>query len=256
MHAPFDAGADGRGTGTMAASPAGEMTDSPFADEVVAMQWILDQVREDRPLGVIEAEAVVATLYVEQRAGGRVEVPLVPVLDVSRYDATHAINVTFLAMAIADELQFDNESIRRVGLAALLHDIGMTRVPGDLVAKAGQISPEERELVKMHPTEGARILMGASPTLDLAAVVAYEHHLRTDGGGYPRLLYPRTPHYVSRLVQVCDVYDALSSARPYRAAWPVEIIISYLSERAGFEFHPALAAALTALVQRGAITAR
>ena len=81
------------------------------------------------------------------------------------------------------------------------------------------------------------ILEGEEP-LDLAAAVAYEHHLRIDGGGYPVLHYPRQAHRASRLVHVCDVYDALRTRRPYREAWSSSEALAYIRERAGSEFDP------------------
>lgn len=89
-----------------------------------------------------------------------------------------------------------------------------------------------------HPVEGARIIMVSQQNLDLAAVVAYEHHIMQNGGGYPKLDYPRECHQASKLVHVCDVYDALRTNRPYRAAWPAQKVLGYLEERAGTEFEP------------------
>jgi putative nucleotidyltransferase with HDIG domain len=164
--------------------------------------------------------------------------------------AVHAINVSLIAMALAEFVQFDEKAVRRIGLAGLLHDIGMARIPQHIVVKPGQFSPEEREAIKLHPEEGARLILEADTSLDLAAIVAYEHHIKSDGSGYPKLRFPRAPHYVSRLVQLCDIYHALRSPRPFRQAWPPEIVASFLNERAGFEYHPALATALTTMMPR------
>jgi HD-GYP domain-containing protein (c-di-GMP phosphodiesterase class II) len=225
-----------------------------LSEDIETMQWILDEVRAERPLPVVEAQVVVASLFIEQHATAALTIPLTTVRDPRSYHAVHALNVSMLAMAMGDELQFDTPAIRRIGLAALLHDIGMTRVPVEVIGKQGQITVEERERVKLHPVAGARILLAAGAAMGLPAAVAHEHHLKMDGSGYPSVTFPRSPHYVSRLVQVCDVFDALNCARPYRPAWPTQIILSYLNERAGFEFHPAFTAALTALIQRGLIT--
>jgi HD-GYP domain-containing protein (c-di-GMP phosphodiesterase class II) len=240
-------------TDDFADTGVGVVETTPLADDIETMQWILDEVRDERPLPLVEAEAVVASLFMEQRGLDGIRVTLAAARDPRSYHAVHAINVAMLAMSRGDELQFDTAGIRRIGLAALLHDVGMMRVPAEVVGKQGQITPEERERVKCHPIEGARILLAAGRTMDLPAVVAYEHHLKMDGSGYPRITFPRSPHYISRLVQVCDVYEALSSTRAYRTAWPIEIILSYLNERAGFEFHPALTGALSALINRGVI---
>jgi putative two-component system response regulator len=81
-------------------------------------------------------------------------------------------------------------------------------------------------------------------------VVAYEHHLMMDGSGYPCRHTPRDTHYGSRLVHVCDVYDALRTRRPYRDAWESESALQYIEQRSGMEFDPELAAAFTAMVRR------
>jgi putative two-component system response regulator len=90
--------------------------------------------------------------------------------------------------------------------------------------------------MNQHPTEGARIIIATQPDLDMAAVVAYEHHIMLNGGGYPSLTYARDCHRASKLVHVCDVYDALRTKRPYRDAWPSAKALAYLEERSGVEF--------------------
>jgi putative two-component system response regulator len=87
-----------------------------------------------------------------------------------------------------------------------------------------------------HPIEGAKIIIESEEKLDLAAVVAYEHHIMVNGGGYPKFDYPRECHQASKLVHVCDVYDALRTNRPYRAAWAAPKVLAYLEERSGTEF--------------------
>src|SRR5207244_3950191 len=84
------------------------------------------------------------------------------------------------------------------------------------------------------------LLLEVEEDLDLAAVVAYEHHIMINGGGYPALRYPRDCHHASKLVHVCDVYDALRTRRPYRDAWSFEKTLGYLDERKGLEFDPDL----------------
>jgi HD-GYP domain-containing protein (c-di-GMP phosphodiesterase class II) len=236
--------------GVMPGTPAPNAgSPAPRSEEVEATTWIFHRVAEGRQLPVAEAECVVNAMYGEHNWGGRLFFPLLPVSEPTEFMAVHAVNVATLAMALAGLQQFDAASVRRVGVAALLHDIGMAKVPVSTWGKAGSLTPEERSQVMAHPTDGATLLLAAHASLDLAAVVAYEHHLRVDGSGYPKLTYPRSAHFVSRLVQVCDVFCALSADRPYRKAWPLEVILSFLDERSGFEFHPTIATALTRLVR-------
>jgi putative two-component system response regulator len=100
-----------------------------------------------------------------------------------------------------------------------------------------------------HPAEGAKMILLAEQELDLAAVVAYEHHIMINGGGYPRFTYGRACHQASRLVHVCDVYDALRTNRPYRDAWPSDKILAYVEERSGVEFDGQIAHAFTRMIK-------
>ncbi len=92
--------------------------------------------------------------------------------------------------------------------------------------------------MNQHPVDGARIILQSDEELDLAATVAYEHHIMINGGGYPAMHYKRECAQASRLVHVCDVFDALSTRRPYRDAWPFEKTMGYLEDRSGVEFDP------------------
>ncbi len=94
------------------------------------------------------------------------------------------------------------------------------------------------------------MILTSDQQLDLAAAVAYEHHIMINGGGYPSLRYPRECHFVSKLVHVCDVYDALRTKRPYRDAWPAKKVLAYVEERSGTEFDGAIAHAFTAMMEQ------
>lgn len=240
-----------------AGAPVGErralpVPTSPVAAELRAVAWIHEQVAAGRPLPLLEASAVVDGLFHEVRWGGGALAALAAHGSMDRYSTVHAVNVSLLSMALARRVQFDDQGVRRIGLAGLLHDVGMLRVDPELLARPGQLSALERERVKRHPEEGARIILASDASLDLAAVVAFEHHIKIDGSGYPRPVFRRSAHHVSRLVQVCDVFDALRSPRPFRPSWPDAIIASFLTERAGFDFHPALASALVSLIRGSA----
>jgi putative nucleotidyltransferase with HDIG domain len=158
--------------------------------------------------------------------------------------------VSVLAMALAEFLTLPAPAVRAFGVAGLLHDLGKVRIPREILTKAGKLTPEERSVIETHPVEGARILLEGSEPLDLAASVAYEHHRCHDGGGYPRVHYPREAHQASRLVHVCDVYDALRTRRPYREAWSSIQALEYIEGRAGSEFDPAVSAAFGEMMRR------
>jgi putative two-component system response regulator len=105
-------------------------------------------------------------------------------------------------------------------------------------------------VVEAHPADGARMILEGKEPMNLAAAVAYEHHRCHDGTGYPHLHYPRQAHQASRLVHVCDVYDALRTRRPYRDAWSSEEALEYIAGRVGSEFDPAMAASFIEMMRR------
>jgi putative two-component system response regulator len=124
------------------------------------------------------------------------------------------------------------------------------KIPHDILTKPGKLTPEERLIMNMHTVDGAKIIIETEDQLDLAAVVAYEHHIMIDGGGYPSLAFPRDCHYASKIVHVCDVYDALRTKRPYRDAWESEKVLSYVAEKAGTEFDADLANSFTVMMRK------
>jgi putative nucleotidyltransferase with HDIG domain len=152
------------------------------------------------------------------------------------YTTTHSLNVSVLTMALAEFLGLGARDVRAFGTAGLLHDLGKVRIPLEVLNKAGKLEPQERAVMNAHPVEGARIIITSEPDLDMAAVVAYEHHIMLNGGGYPGFSYKRDCHKASKLVHICDVYDALRTKRPYRDAWPSEKVLAYIEERSGAEF--------------------
>jgi HD-GYP domain-containing protein (c-di-GMP phosphodiesterase class II) len=139
-------------------------------------------------------------------------------------------------MGLSEALSFSSRDVRAVGTAALLHDIGKVRLPVDILTKPGALTDEERAIMRLDPVEGARLLGERGAGNALSAIVAYEHHIWANGqGGYPTFTFARVPHYVSRLVQVCDVYDALSTERPYRQGWPRARTLQHMRLQAGRE---------------------
>jgi HD-GYP domain-containing protein (c-di-GMP phosphodiesterase class II) len=219
-------------------------------EERQAVDWINREVAERGRLPVAEADAVVRSLSITMHMQRSMMVPLLELKEYDQYTTTHAMNVSVLSMALGEFMGVSRDSVRNIGMAGLLHDLGKIRIPLEILNKPGKLSPEERAVVEAHPVDGARILLGGKDPLDLAALVAYEHHLMIDGGGYPCLHYPRNAQFASRLVHVCDVYDALRTKRPYREAWESERAMAYIEERAGREFDPDIARAFIAMLRK------
>jgi len=220
-----------------------------LADEADTVRWIHQQTMQSGDLPLAEAEAVVRSLSVAMHGDRQLILPLLRLREFDEYTTTHSINVAVLTMALAEWLAMGTRDVRAFGVAGLLHDLGKVRIPKEILNKTGKLDPAERAVMNAHPREGAKIIITSEPDLDLAAVVAYEHHIMINGGGYPSLVYPRGCHHASRLVHVCDVYDALRTNRPYRDAWPADKILSYIEERSGSEFDGEIAHAFTHMVR-------
>jgi len=217
--------------------------------EADAVRWMHDEVATRGELPLLEAEAVVRSLAVAMHGDSQMVLPLVQMKEFDQYTTTHSLNVSVLTMALAEHLQLSASDVRAFGVAGLLHDLGKVRVPKDILVKPGKLTDAERDVMQKHPVDGARLIVASDKNLDLAAVVAYEHHIMIDGGGYPKPHYGRGCHHASELVHVCDVYDALRTNRPYRAAWESERVLAYLDERAGKEFEPKTARSFIEMVR-------
>ena len=134
------------------------------------------------------------------------------------YTFMHTVNVALLAASLADACGLSPDQVHQITLAALMHDLGKRGIPVSILGKDGPLDAEERRVMQTHPVEGARLLAGRPGVPDVAAIVAYEHHMHLDGTGYPDRLRGNRPHLASQIVQQADVYDALRTHRPYRAA--------------------------------------
>jgi putative nucleotidyltransferase with HDIG domain len=239
-----DGGGDGAATEPVATATLG----FTLREEAETVRCLHDELKSAETLHLLEAEAIVRSLSVAMHGDQQFLIPLIRLKEFDQYTTTHALNVSILAMALAEFIGLAPREVRAFGISGLLHDVGKTRVPEEILNKAGKLTDEERLIINSHTVEGARLIMETDQQLDLAAVVAYEHHIRIDGGGYPALAYPRPCHQCSNLVHVCDVYDALRTKRPYRDAWEHSRVIGYIEEGTGSEFEKELGTAFVEMM--------
>jgi putative nucleotidyltransferase with HDIG domain len=219
-------------------------------EERDTIDWLHQEVQSGAKLPIIEADAVVRSLSIAMHADQAMILPLLQLKEFDQYTTTHSMNVAVLAMGLGEFLELGGATVRALGVAGLLHDLGKVCIPKDILIKPGKLTDAERIVIREHPVVGARMLLASPDPMDLAAVVAYEHHIMLDGGGYPSLHDARGAQYASRLVHICDVYDALRTNRPYRQAWESERTIAYIEGRAGVEFDPAIARSFTAMMRK------
>jgi putative nucleotidyltransferase with HDIG domain len=152
------------------------------------------------------------------------------------YTFTHMVNVSVLTMGQARGLGIDGPLLREFGLAALMHDIGKVRTPIDILNKPDKLTDAEFAIMKRHTLDGAEILRQTPDVPTLAPVVAFEHHLRIDGSGYPSGVTRAALNVGTMLCSIADVYDAMRSQRGYQQAFPTERILEVLKRSDGRQF--------------------
>ncbi|MBX0330930.1 HD-GYP domain-containing protein, partial [Oscillochloris sp. ZM17-4] len=160
----------------------------------------------------------------------------------------HSLRVTELTVAIARALGLDEEQIVHIRRGALLHDMGKLGVPDHVLLKPGKLDEEEWALMRRHP-ELAYEMLSPITFLQPALDIPYCHHEKWDGTGYPRGLRGTQIPLAARIFAVADVWDALTSDRPYRAAWSKEKALAYIKEQSGSHFEPETVAVFLQVMQ-------
>ena len=158
------------------------------------------------------------------------------------YTYMHSVAVCALMVALARQTGMDDDGCREAGLAGLMHDIGKALVPLELLNKPAKLSDAEFDIVRTHPERGHALLQGGQGVLASTMDVVLQHHERMDGTGYPQRLAGDAISLLSRMGAICDVYDAITSNRPYKAGWDPAQSIARMASWKG-HFDPALFAA-------------
>lgn len=206
------------------------------ADAVVTMQSEMAQAQKI----CLAAKGPVMAMFSDARLGKTIDaestVPLVndiagslnrhpaALLSVVRlkshddYTYLHSLAVCALMLSLASQLELNEAQAKRAGMAGLLHDVGKAAIPLAILNKPGKLTDDEFEIMKYHPVAGAEILRLSGADDDLQDV-ALHHHEKVNGSGYPHGLRTNGITLLSRMAAICDVYDAVTSERPYKAAW-------------------------------------
>jgi putative nucleotidyltransferase with HDIG domain len=156
------------------------------------------------------------------------------------YTFVHTVNVAILSAALGEAVGMTHNQVFDLILAALLHDVGKQRTPIEILNKPGKLDELERRRMERHTLDGAAILIGRRGVPDVAPIVAFEHHANVDGTGYPNLGHKARPHLASQIVHVADIFDALRTNRPYRAAMDEAKVRSILLQCSDKSFDGAL----------------
>lgn len=152
------------------------------------------------------------------------------------YTYMHSVAVCALMVSLGREIGLDEEQCREAGLAGMLHDLGKALMPQEILNKPGKLTPEEFDIIKTHPRRGYELLAGAKNIPGGVLDVCLHHHERVDGTGYPDKLAADGITRFARMGAICDVYDAVTSDRPYKAGWdPAQALTQMASWQGHFD---------------------
>jgi len=212
-----------------------------YRDAVEAIKRIVEDIGFKKKVNIEKARSAINSMVASIQ---RNRTPLVTLASLKAHDEytfSHAVNVAVLTLVQGEALGLDRQTLNDLGIAGLLHDMGKLKIPEEILKKPGKLTSEEFELIKLHPADGAKILMNTPGISKLAYVVTFEHHIKYDLSGYP--VVPREKgglNLGSMLVRIADTYDAMRSNRYYAKEIPPEKTIKEMEEASGKEFEPVL----------------
>jgi putative nucleotidyltransferase with HDIG domain len=208
---------------------------------------------QSRPLaGDLRASELVSAA--DAFMGPTVRALLVRLAHKDDYTAEHTRGVALRAVQVGEELGLAPVRLRELAVGGLLHDVGKLAVPNEILQKPGALTDDEFDVIKRHPEVGAELVRELGFSGQVARLVM-DHHERLDGSGYPRGLGAPDLDIETRIMAVCDVFDALLSQRVYRDAWKLEDALDLITREAGTKFDPACVDALERVIAREQSTA-
>lgn len=222
--------------------------DPLYAESLSSAEQMFDTVASGGTLDAVTVRDLVQLLIGEVVRSNAALGQILALKEYENLTYCHSVNVAILSLLIARQLRLDEKTTYILVEAALLHDIGKTRVPLEVVKKPGALNRVERKLIEAHTIFGAEILMETPGVHALAPIVALEHHRNVHDGGYPDLGEHATPHIMSQIVSVADVYEAATGARTYREPLRPEQACLVLARLAGTKLNTALVKAFVAAV--------
>jgi HD-GYP domain-containing protein (c-di-GMP phosphodiesterase class II) len=208
--------------------------------ELEQLKEIYNEVHNQKTLRVMGIKEIVTALVEAVKQEAIPFMVLVPLRNLDEYTFTHSINVCILNLCQAMALGIEGQSLHDIGIAALLHDIGKLFIPSEILNKPGKLDEAEWALIQQHPIRGAQYLIDIPGISRLASVTAFEHHMKFNYGGYPKISVNWKQNLCSQMTTISDFFDALHTNRSYRSSLEADQIAAIMHDRSGIDFNPAL----------------
>ncbi|MDO6441904.1 HD-GYP domain-containing protein [Marinobacter sp. 2_MG-2023] len=219
-----------------------------FEDAQLTAKSIMSGLRVSRTLDLNNARKVVNSCVESVLRNDNALMLLTKIKNQDEYTAEHCINVSILAAAFGKSLGMIKGEIQNLALCGLLHDVGKTRIPNEVLNKPGRLTDDEFALMRNHAVHGRTILMSTGASLQSAVDVAFSHHERVDGKGYPRGLQAENIPYFAKIIALVDTYDAITSTRVYKKAMASMQALEIIYNNRGTQFDTELADAFIRMV--------
>ncbi|MDD5771865.1 MAG: HD domain-containing protein [bacterium] len=209
-----------------------------YGSSIEANKMVYNAVFEGKalPIDIIDKVSQdITSMVIKDKASGLATTTL---RDYDEYTFTHSTNVAILSVVLATNIINDSELLSKLARAALLHDIGKIKIPISILHKTPKLTPDEWAILKQHSIMGAKILEEQDNTDMLAINIAAQHHMKFDLSGYPKIKGITEIHPLSLITSICDVYDAITSTRPYKNPISSDKAIALMLQFIGTEFDP------------------
>jgi HD-GYP domain-containing protein (c-di-GMP phosphodiesterase class II) len=214
--------------------------DPDYEQSLLMAQQAFEQLAEDRRVDLRTVHDLVRLLMCRVVTSKAAIAQILAVKQYENLTYIHSVNVAVLSLLLGRQLGLDDQVLANLVEAGVLHDVGKTRIPLDVVKKPGTLDKRERKLMEAHPVLGAELLLQVDGLAPLTPLVALEHHRSVVGGGYPNLGDGVVPHVMSQIVSVADIYEAVTGARSYQQPTPPERACLLLARLAGSKLNTAL----------------
>jgi hypothetical protein len=236
----FKSEGDGDGNGIAAGGAGDTHFGTIQTNSLNLTSDIYRAVKNNNKLPLAEIKNTVTDLLAAIRHESSVLLTFSPLRVLDEYTFTHSVNVCILNLAQAMAIGIKGETLRNIGIAALLHDMGKLYVPEEVLNKPGKLTDTEWEMIRSHPLRGAEYLLDNPGIPPLAVVVAYEHHMQYDNSGYPNVSKDWRQNICSQMTAISDFFDAMRTKRIYRDALETKIIADQMVKISGTALNPVL----------------
>ncbi|MGB4705458.1 MAG: HD-GYP domain-containing protein [Candidatus Saccharicenans sp.] len=221
-----------------------------FFLSILHLREVSERNKENQPIRLNTTRRLIQSIFNHLVDNESFLLGLTTIKNYDEYTLNHSVNVSLLAVALGRRLGLSRAELVDLGLAAFFHDLGKIETPLEILNKPGQLTEEERKIMELHPHQGAELLVQVRDfrKLPVSAIqVAMEHHIKEDLSGYPRFRMKNDLNLYSRIVKICDFFDAITTKRVYRKkTFTRAEALSLMLENIGTEFNPVI---LKAFVQ-------